>query len=82
MKRIIIFILLKIAELGGCFLVGWLCVCVGKMATPQEDFMLRFLTGMMILLGIVMLAMMVYVIFKPIIKANWKWADKLSRRIK
>ena len=84
--RVIIFILLKLAELAGVCGVGFLIYLVGSYFNPNESFSFQMLCGFAISVSISFGAILLWSIMSEVIpsilKANWKWADKITDKFK
>lgn len=88
MKRIVMFVVLKIAEV----LAAWFCLITlpywmgRKWFTEGVESAIGFWAKgiLMMLVGIfsLMLTGMVIALFVAIVRANWDWAGKLTRKLK
>ena len=73
MKRVLVFIGLKVAEIGGLFLIGW-CIC--KITHFCETFFLeKFLLILMCLWGVFLFVGGIVVLV-----VNWHWAGEICEK--
>ena len=74
--RVLKFIGLKVAEIGGALMIAYWCGVVYRIYTPfrNESYAMTCFMGLLFLLCIILSLMLLGSLGWFIIKLNWKWS--------
>ncbi len=88
-KRILVFLGLKVIEFGGVWLILWkIPLTVGRLVDPiwekfrhghKQDLLLAYLEGCLTI-GILIMCLFVIYLFRLLVIGNWEKAGKITRR--
>ena len=81
MKRIAVFVALKVAELAGLAAALWWCWFVGRLVAPDSMANADGRTAFYCMSGFVVIAATIgagYLVWQAI-AANWRWAGRIAK---
>jgi len=76
MKRIIIFIGLKVGEIIGLYILGYLFWLVGSWVKPGDPIIISIINGALM----IFVPLMCFALLAVVVSANWEWAKRIARK--
>ena len=78
MKRILVFLGLKVAEIGGAFGVFALASYRVRILEPEMNYWLAGFIGTLFLIAVLGIILVTSVLGYALVLKNWKWAKRIT----